>query len=342
MQIKQLIVGVLIIAALVAYSCAYVVDEREQVIITWFGKPVGDAITEPGLKFKLPWPLHQAVYFPKNLREWDGDADKINTDDKKLLWVDTFARWKIVDALKFYKLTNVQGQSYNARLAKAQGKLSEIINAKVRDEITNHPLIETVRRTNRKIEIAGQHVAVSHAKPADGDGALADDVMAPVEFEELRSLGDVKLGRPEVMRRVKERVNVDLGDFGIEVVDVKIKRVNYTEEVRQKAYDRMTAERKQKAEKIRSEGRGRARRIEGEMEKELKRINSEAYRTAQEIKGRADAKATTIYAQAYSSDPEFYSFMKTLDVYKQTLKKDSSIVLSTDSEFLKYFKGSKD
>ncbi|MBI9074376.1 MAG: protease modulator HflC [Desulfatibacillum sp.] len=341
---KQLLIGILILIAVGVYSCAYVVDETEQVVITWFGRPVGDAKTTPGLKFKLPWPFHQTAYFPKNLQEWDGDADKINTEDKKLLWVDTFARWKIVDTLKFYKLTSLQGQTYD-RLAKAQEKLSEIINAKVRDEITNNPLIETVRRTNRKIEIgqgAGSNMAPAAAQTLTADGEVFVDPMAAVEFEELRPLGKVELGRPEVMRRIKERVNVELSDFGIEVVDVKIKRVNYTAEVRQKAYDRMIAERMQKAEKIRSEGQGRARRIEGEMEKELKRINSEAYRTSQEIKGRADAKATTIYSQAYGKDPEFYSFMKTLDVYKQTLKKDTTIVLSTDSEFLKYFKGSAD
>ncbi|SHK78011.1 protease FtsH subunit HflC [Desulfatibacillum alkenivorans DSM 16219] len=338
---KQVIVVILIIAAVVVYSCAYTVDETEQVIITWFGRPVGDTITSPGLHFKLPWPLHQAVHFPKNLQEWDGDADKINTDDKKLLWVDTFARWKIIDPLKFYKLTNVQGLSDKARIDKAKIKISEIINAKVRDEITNNSLIETVRRTNRKIMVASQSAA-DQEKALYEESAAAGDEGAPVIFEDTRSLGEVKLGRSEVMRRVKDQVNVDLADFGIEVLDVKIKRVNYTKDVRDEAYQRMIAERKQKAEKIRSEGRGSANRIKGDMEKELQRINSEAYKTAQEIKGRADAKATAIYAKAYGEDPEFYSFMKTLDTYKETLKKDSSIVLSTDSEFLKYFKGSKE
>jgi membrane protease subunit HflC len=261
------------------------------------------------LYFKIPL-IQQANYFPKNLLEWDGDPGQIPTLDKTFIWVDTYARWKIVNPLEFFEtVKNVYG---------ALGRLDEIIDPAVRNFVTSYPLIETVRMTNRELDTF--EVGID-------------------KVQEISPLGEVKTGRAKITKGIMQQAQPKLSKFGIELVDVKIKRLNYVEEVQQSVYARMVAERKQIAEKFRSEGRGEARKIEGDKEREMKRITSEAYRTAQEVKGKADAEATTIYAQAYGRDPDFYSFINTLDIYKNTLGKDSTLLLSTDSEFFKYMKG---
>ena len=305
---KKVPIIILIIGLLIIYSAAYVIDETEQVVVTQFGKAVGKPKTEPGLYFKIPL-IQKANYFPKNLLEWDGEKGQIPTQDKTYLWVDAFARWKIVDALTFFQTVG------NVR--EAQSRLDDIIGASVRNYITSYPLIDTVRRTNRELdtfEIMGQ------------------------EIEEGRFQGVVKTGRQEIMIKVLEQAGPKLLGFGIELVDVKMKRINYVQEVQKSVYGRMIAEREQIAQKFISEGKGQAREIEGNQERDLKRITSEAYRKAQEIKGKADAESTRIYAEAFGRDPEFYSFQRTLEIYRETMKKDSSLVLSTDSDFLKYFK----
>ena len=307
MKSKILIIP-LVIVLLALYMGAYVVDETEQVVITQFGKPIGKPKTEPGLYFKIPV-VQQANYFPKNLLEWDGEPGQIPTLDKTFIWVDTFARWKIVDPLKFFQtVTNLTG---------AQGRLDDILDAAVRNFITSYPLIETVRSSNRELDTFET---------------------GSEKLQELSPLGKVSLGRKKITQGILEQAQPKLAELGIELVDVKIKRLNYVEKVRESVYARMIAERKQMAEKFRSEGKGEARKIEGNQEKELKRITSEAYRTAQELKGKADAEATRIYAQAYSKDPDFYSFLKTLEAYRKSLGKNSYLILSTDSEFLKYLK----
>jgi membrane protease subunit HflC len=309
-RFKILIIPFIIIL-FVLYASYYIVDETEQVVITQFGRPIGDPKTEPGLYFKIPI-IQQANYFPKNLLEWDGDPGKIPTLDKTFIWVDTFARWKIVDPLAFFQtVNNVQG---------ALGRLDDIINSTVRNFITSYPLIETVRKTNRELDTS--EIGVD-------------------EVREKSRLGEVTLGRQNIARGILDQAQPKMEKFGIQLVDVKVKRINYVEEVRKTVYGRMIAERKQIAEKFRSEGQGEARKIEGDRERDLKQITSEAYRTAQEIKGKADGEATLIYAQALGKDPDFYSFLQTLDIYKETMDKDSSLILSTDSEFLKYFKGYK-
>jgi len=309
---KGLIFILIIIALFLLFSrwrAVYVVDETEQVVVTQFGKAIGKPKTDPGLYFKIPV-IQQANYFPKNLLEWDGDPGQIPTLDKTFIWVDTFARWKIVDPLKFFEtVRNEYG---------ALGRLDDIIDAAVRNFITSYPLIETVRMTNRELDIREEGVD---------------------EVKEISPLGEVKTGRAKITKGIMEQAQPKLAEFGIELVDVKVKRLNYVEQVQKSVYARMIAERKQIAEKFRSEGKGEARKIEGDKEREMKRITSEAYRTAQEIKGKADAEATRIYAQAYGQDPDFYSFTNTLDIYKETLNKDSTLVLSTDSEFFKYMKG---
>jgi membrane protease subunit HflC len=307
---KTLIIVIVII--LIGFlSAAYTVDEREQVVITRFGKAIGDAKTSPGLYFKLPL-IEQANRFAKNLLEWDGDRGQIPTLDKTFIWVDTFARWKIVDPLKFF-------QAVQNELG-AQSRIDDIINSSVRNFITSYPLIETVRKTNRELDTF--EVGVDQVK-------------------ETSHLGEVTVGREKIAKLILDQAQPKLKKFGIEIVDIKIKRINYVEEVQRTVFGRMIAERKQIAEKFRSEGQGEARKIEGDMEKDLKLITSTAYRKAQEIKGKADAEATLIYADAFGRDPEFYSFIQTLDVYKETMGKDSFLILSTDSEFLKYFKGYK-
>jgi membrane protease subunit HflC len=310
MKSKGVIVVILVALAVIAYSSAYTVDETEQVVITQFGRIVGEPVTSPGLKFKVPF-IQTANYFNKNLLSWDGDPGQIPTLDKTFIWVDAFARWKIVDPVKFF-------QTVNNRFS-AIGKLNDIIDPATRDFITSHRLIEAVRKSNRELDI--------------------DKFGREDEQSDERPTYHITMGREKITEGILQQAQPKLEQFGIELVDVKLKRINYVEEVRQSVYDRMIAERKQIAEKFRSEGKGEAQKILGEKERELKRITSGAYREAQEIKGKADAEATSLYAQAFGVDPEFYSFTRSLNLYNESLGKNSSFVMSTDSEFLKYLKG---
>ena len=313
MKSKGFIIIIAVIACLLVFTSAYVVDETEQVVVTQFGKVMGETKHAPGLYFKVPF-IQQANYFPKNLLHWDGDPGQIPTLDKTYIWVDTFARWKIVDPIKYFQTVG--------NIISAQGRLDDIIGPAVRNFISSYKLIETVRTTNRKL---------------DTFEVGLEDI---VERKRPESYA-IKTGREKITEGILKQAKPKLEKFGIELVDVKIKRINYVEQVRRTVYSRMIAERNQIAEKFRSEGQGEARKILGEKERDLKQITSQAYRVAQEIKGKADAEATKLYAKAYGLDPEFYSFVKTLDVYGQALDKNSSIVLSTDSEFFKYLKGYK-
>jgi modulator of FtsH protease HflC len=308
MKSKLVILVVAVVAILFVFTAAYVVDETEQVVVTQFGKVVGKPKTEPGLYFKIPF-IQNATYFPKNLLEWDGDPGQIPTLDKTYIWVDAFARWRIIDPIEFFQTVN--------NTVSAQGRLDDIIDPAVRNLITENKLIETVRKTNRVLDTY------------------------EIGLEDIKERPSYKIttGREKITKQILEQAQPKLSKFGIELVDVKIKRINYVEQVRDSVYGRMIAERKQIAEKFRSEGKGEARKILGEKERDLKRITSEAYRTAQQIKGKADAESTKLYAEAYGVDPDFYSFTKTLEIYDDALGKDSSLVLSTDSEFFKYLKG---
>ena len=270
------------------------VDETQQVVITQFGKAVGDPVTEPGLHFKVPF-LQKATYFPKNLLAWDGDPGQIPTLEKTYIWVDAFARWKIVDALKFYQTVN------NLTLAKA--RLDEIIDPAVRNAVTSYRLIETVRKSNRTLDTT--EIGVEKTGSDESTNYT------------------ISTGREKITLEILRNAQPKLAEFGIELVDVKIKRINYVEAVRQSVYNRMIAERKQIAQKFRSEGQGEAKKILGDKERDLKQIKSEAYRKAEEIKGKADAEATRIFAKAFGADPEFYSFVKTLETYKSTLDKSN-------------------
>ena len=310
MKSKTIIIIVAIIAIFFIFASAYTIDETEQVVITQFGRVVGSPKTSPGLYFKTPF-IQNTNYFPKNLLEWDGDPGQIPTLEKTYIWVDTFARWKIVDPVEFFQTVN--------NTVSALGRLDDIIDPAVRNFITSYRLIETVRKSNRELDTF--------------EVGLED-----VKKEKLSQF-NITAGREKISKGILKQAAPKLVAFGIELVDVKIKRINYVEQVRKSVYGRMIAERKQIAEKFRSEGMGEARKILGDKERDLKQITSEAYRTAQEIKGKADAKATKIYAEAYGKDPEFYSFTRTLEIYGTALDQNSSLVLSTDSDFLKYLKG---
>lgn len=307
MKSKAILLVVAVVVIFIGFTSAYIVDETEQVVVTQFGKVVGKTKIEPGLYFKIPFIQH-TTYFPKNLLEWDGDPGQIPTLDKTYIWVDTFARWRIVDAIKFFQTVN--------NITSAQGRLDDIIDPAVRNLVTENKLIETVRKTNREL----------------------DTYEIGLENIKERPTYEIKTGREEITNKILKQAQPKLHQFGIEIVDVKIKRINYVEEVRDSVYSRMIAERKQIAEKFRSEGKGEARKILGEKERDLKKITSEAYKKAQIIKGKADAESTKLYAEAFGIDSEFYSFTKTLEIYNEALDKESVMVLSTDSDLFKYLK----
>ena len=302
---------VLFIVVIITFlsGIVFIVDETKQVVITQFGKPVGRPITSAGLHFKKPL-IQQAHYFEKRLLDWDGDPNQIPTKDKKYIWVDTTARWKISDALKFL-------QSVGNEIG-AHARLDDIVNSATRDVITGHLLVETVRNSNRTLESEEEEEIV----------VLSEEAVERIT-----------VGRQMLEGAILERARILAPQYGLELVDVRIKRINYVEAVRRKVYERMIAERKRAAEKYRSEGQGKQAEIEGQKEKELKQITSEAYKQAQVLRGKADAEAIKIYAEAYNKDPEFYSFMKTLETYSNTIDENSTIILTTDSDYYQYLKG---
>ncbi|MGD9210512.1 MAG: protease modulator HflC [Desulfobacteraceae bacterium] len=316
MKLNGIILIVITSLIIILFASAYVVDETEQVVVTQFGKVIGDPKKEPGLYFRVPFIQH-TTFFPKNLQEWDGDPGQIPTLEKTYIWVDAFARWRITDPIKFFQTVN--------NTISALGRLDDILDPAVRNFVTSYPLIETVRRTNRVMDTF-----------EIGIGNKSDDD----EQEDQRPQFIINTGREKIMEGILKQAQPKLEPFGIELVDIKIKRVNYVEQVQKSVYGRMIAERKQIAEKFRSEGKGEAQKIMGQKERELKRISSGAYRRAQEIKGKAEAEATKLYAEAFGVDPDFYSFSRTLDIYGDVLGQDASLIISTDSELFRYLKGS--
>jgi modulator of FtsH protease HflC len=300
-------IGIFLIVFLVG-GIIYTVDETEQVIITQFGEPIGGPITKAGLHFKLPF-IQKVNRFEKRIMQWDGDANQVPTLDKKYILVDTFARWSIVDPLQFYQSVHNEQNG--------QSRLDDIIDGITRDYITENPLIEIVRNTNRELTVANEEMS---------------DILLKVDT--LR----IEQGRYEITRAILERVSKLTPQYGIQVLDIRIKQVNYIQEVQEKVFDRMISERTRIAELYRSEGQGARAEIEGTRDRELQRIRSEAYKKAQQIQGDADAEATQIYADAYSRDPDFYSFLQTMESYKNTIDSTSTLILGTDSDYLKYLK----
>ena len=329
-RVHVVLLAVAVIAAFVLYNSAYVIDETEQVVITQFGRIVGDAKKTPGLKFKVPF-IQTVNYFPKNLLEWDGDPGQIPTKDKTYIWVDTFARWRISDPIVYFQTVKDEFSGLK--------RLDDIIDPATRDLISAYSLVESVRNTDRPMDtfdaIQGQAIQAQAIQGLEADKESEEPSKRMVRYR-------VDLGRAEIARQIEKQAREKLADFGIQVVDVKIKRINYIDSVRSSVYGRMIAERNQIAEKFRAEGQGEASNIRGEKERELQVIKSQAYKQAQEIKGNADAEATRVYAGAYGQDPEFYAFVKTMELYKDTLEKNSTVILSTDSDLMKYFKKSSD
>jgi len=294
----------LALLGLVLLNTAYIVDETEQVVITRFGEPV-KTVTSSGLHLRLPF-VELVHKFDKRILEWDGDPSQVPTLDKKFIWVDLAGRWRIQDPLLFFQtLHNVPN---------AKTRLDDIMEGITRNFITRYNLVAAVRSTNQIRKAKG-----------------SDDVFGEREYVEIAE------GRNAITRRILESARMIVTDYGIELIDIRIKRINYVSSVQQKVFERMISERKRAAEKLRSEGQGVRAEIEGQKEKELKRITSEAYKTAQTLRGEADAEATRIYGDAYNQDPEFYAFMATLEKYPDTLK-GGRLLLTTDSDFLKYLK----
>jgi len=300
--ITQLVV--LVAALVVLSSAAYQVREVDQVIITQFGNPIGDPVTEPGLHFKVPF-IQDTNYFEKRFLEWDGSPNQVPTKDKRFIWVDTYARWRITDPLLFFqRLQNERG---------AQSRLDDILDGETRNSVARYDLIEIVRSSNRD----------------------PDDVLVESE-EEAAILDQIEMGRQQIAAEILERAAGSTADLGIELLDLRLKRINYVEEVQQDVFARMIAERQRIAEEFRSEGEGEAARIGGERERDLRRIQSEAYRTAEELRGVADAEATAVYGNAYTRDADFYAFTKAMETYEQTMDPSTVFILGTDNELLRY------
>jgi membrane protease subunit HflC len=303
------ILVVVVVTLIVIAQSAYIVRESEQVIITQFGKPVGEAVKDAGIHFKVPF-VQTANFFDKRYLEWDGDPNQVPTKDKKFIFVDTYARWQITDPLQFFKrLTNERG---------AQSRLDDILDGETRDFIANNYLEEAVRTSNRTPISSG---AISE---------IVDD-----------SLVQINVGRDSIQEYIQKSANLQTQDLGIEILDFRFKRINYVEEVRTQVYERMKSERFRIADKFRSEGQGEASRINGEKERELKSIQSEAFKIAEQIKGKADAEAAAIYANAYNKNNasrELYSFLKSMETFQKTFNSETTVILSTDSDLYKYLK----
>lgn len=301
-----IILGALL--AIVLYNSVYILDETKQAIVTQFGRPVGEPRTDPGLNFKVPF-LHKVQFFDKRYLEWDGDKNQVPTKDKKFIFVDTYARWEITNPLQFFiRLRDERS---------AQSRLDDILDGETRNAVASHDLLDLVRSSNR-------------------DPEITEDFM-----EEIEILEDISVGRAMIEKIVLEKANERTADLGVRILDFRFKRMNYVDEVRDRVYDRMISERNRIADQFRSEGQGEARKIEGNKERDLAQIQSEAFKLAEEIKGRADAEATDIYASAYNRNRQsidLYKFLRTMESFEKSMDENTSLVLSSDSEFFRYLK----
>ena len=308
-RITTIQIVVAIVLLVVLGQTAYTVNEIEQVVITQFGNPVGDPVVTPGLHFKVPF-IQRINVFDKRFLEWDGNPNQVPTRDKRFIWVDTYARWRITDPLLFFqRLRDERG---------AQSRLDDILDGETRNAVARHDLIELVRSNNRN----------------------AEDV--PIESEEEAViLEKIERGRQKITREILETAAGRTADLGIELLDLRLKRINYVEEVQQDVFARMIAERQRIAEQFRSEGQGESARIHGERERELAQIQSEAYREAEELRGQADAESARIYADSYNRDADFYAFTKSLETYELTMDSSTLFILGTDNELLRFMKGTR-
>lgn len=311
----------LLLIVIIIKQSVYIVTEGEQAIITQFGKPVGAPITSAGLYFKTPF-LQDARYIDKRILSWDGYPNQIPTKDKKFISVDTTARWRVVDSLKFIQtVRSEQG---------AKSRLDTILDSITRDVISNHNLVEAVRNSNNIIDQTEARRIELESLREKGDVVVEDEITGDIE--------PINIGRESLSLMIAKSADQELQQFGIELVDVQLRRISYEKSVEASVYDRMISERQRIAQKIRSIGQGERAKIEGRMIRDLKRIESEAYRTSQEIRGTAEAKAANIYAKALSKDPQFYEFLRTMEAYGKIFNKRTQFIMSTDSDLLKYLK----
>lgn len=305
-------VASLLLLLFAAFLCTYVVSEREQVLITQFGRPIGEPVRDAGLHFMVPF-IQTVNRIDKRILEWDGRASEMPTRDKLYIMVDTFGRWRIGDSLQYF--TRLRDER------SALSRLDDIVGSEVRNAVAKHDLIEIVRTTKDR-------------KP------MVDATLTPEDVQEVK-LQPITYGRAALEAEVVKEAAPKLKDFGIELIDVRFMRINYNPRVSSKIHERMISERQQIASRFRSEGEGEAAKIQGNKERELKRIESEAYREVQKIRGEADAKATEIYTKAYGASPEaeeFYGFLRTMETYQKTLRSDTTLILSTDNDLFKYLK----
>lgn len=306
------VVALLIVVGAVLFAAsAYTIDEAEQAVVVQFGRPVGDPIVEPGLHFKMPF-VQEVLRFDKRLLSWDGDPNQVPTRGEQFISVDTTARWRIVDPLVFLQRVHDERGAIN--------RLNDILDSVVRDHISASELAEIVRSRDWQVT------------EADLERALA----AEDEEEELKK--EVTMGREQLVASVLSTAQKQMAEYGIELVDIRLKRVDYVQAVQERVFERMIAERQRIAEEFRSEGRGRAAEITGETERMRAEITSEARRQAEVIRGAADAEATRVYNEAFGADPEFYTFFRTLESYSTALGEDVTLMIGADSDYFQYLR----
>jgi len=307
-----------LVVVVLAASSLFVVSETQQVVITQWGRPVGQPITQAGLHFKLPF-IQKANFFEKRVLKWDGSPNQIPTRDKKYIWVDTTARWRIKDPLLFLQRVG----SINTAMSRLDG----IIDSVVRDHVSNNNLVELVRSEGWE-----------RAREILMEAGLADYQPITNEEGDPEASSSLTKGREKITREMVADAARLLPEFGIELLDIRIKRINYVQTVQQRVFERMISERKRIAAQYRSEGEGERAAILGQMERDLAKIQSEAYRMAEEIRGKADAQVTRIYAEVYGKNPEFYQFYQTLDFYKRYDNPRGLFVMGSDAELFRYLR----
>ncbi len=317
MNMSKLLVGLLLLLVFGASQVFFFVEEGQQAIVTQFGRPVGGAIKSAGLNLKIPF-VQNVHYFEKRLLKWDGSPNQIPTRDKKYIWVDTTARWRIVDPLVYLQTVATERG--------ALSRLDDIIDSVVRDLVSSNYLVELIRSADWIFKPEFQNTGGFTQESQDRDEA-ADQ--------------PIRVGRLGMTRQMLASAGELTKRYGIELVDIRIKRINYVDVVRKRVYERMTSERQRIAAQYRAEGEGRKAEILGQMEKDLAKITSQAQRRAQEIRGEADAQVTKIYGQAFNKNPEFYSLIKSLEILQQYPNQETTVILSTDSDLLKYLKTPK-
>lgn len=319
-----------VVALIGFFGSAYIINEGEQAIITQFGKPVGGAITTAGLHFKIPV-IQKVTRLEKRILTWDGEPEQIPTKDKKFIVVDTTARWRVSDPLKFIQtVENERG---------ARNRLDTILDGVTRDTISNNNLVEAVRNSNAILEKArALRKQEDAAAKAEAGVILTTGGTLTEEEEFFGDLEEIVTGREKLSQQIVEHAGVELKELGIELIDVQLRRIEYEASVERKVFERMISERNRVAEKIRSIGKGEQAKIQGKTSRELQKIESEAYRKAQLIKGNAESQSIRIYAKALKRDPSFYQFLRTMDAYKESLSAKTDYILTTDSEFLKLLK----